>query len=175
MTLLGEVVYERAYYHCEHCHAGEFPSDAAFGLEHKQSTGAREVLSMAGALTSFDEAARDVVTKMTGLVVSASTLQRTAESVGTDIAERRQAGETIGPESKWDWHADATGETVAYVSADATGLLQQGPHAEKAEGRMPLVRARAMRPRRWGACSTRSRPPPRAATVVCGIGVTWRG
>jgi hypothetical protein len=138
-TLLGEVVYERAYYHCPHCHQGEFPSDAAFGLEHKQSAGAREVLSMAGALTSFEEAARDVVTRMTGLVVSASTLQRTAESVGTDIAERRQAGETIGPAAEWDWHRDAAGQRVAYVSADATGLLQQGPHAEKAEGRMPWV------------------------------------
>lgn len=138
-TLLGEVVYERAYYHCPHCHTGEFPTDAEFGLEHKQSAGAREVLALAGALTSFDEAAHDVVNRMTGLVVSASTLQRTAEAVGTDIAERRQAGETIGPEAEWDWHADATGQTVAYVSADATGLLQQGPHAEKAEGRMPWV------------------------------------
>lgn len=138
-TLLGEVVYERAYYYCSHCHTGEFPSDVEFGLEHKQSAAAREVIALAGALTSFDEAARDVLTKMSGLVASASTLQRTAESVGTDIAERRRAGETIGPASEWDWHRDAEGESVAYVSADATGLLQQGPRAEKAEGRMPWV------------------------------------
>jgi hypothetical protein len=137
--LMGAVLYERAYYHCPHCHQGEFPSDAEFGLEHKQSAGAREVLSMAGAQTSFDEAARDVVATMAGLVVSASTLQRTAESVGTDMAERREAGETLGPETPWEWHRDAQGSAVAYVSADATGLLQQGPHAEQAEGRMPLV------------------------------------
>jgi hypothetical protein len=138
-TLLGRVVYQRAYYHCAHCGSGGFPSDAEFGLEHKQSAGAREVLALAGGLTSFEEAAHDVLTKLSGLSVSASTLQRTAESVGTDIAVRRAAGETIGPAANWDWHRDAAGQTVAYVSADATGLLQQGPHAEKAEGRMPLV------------------------------------
>lgn len=55
------------------------------------------------------------------------------------MAERRAAGEMLGPEPPWDGHADAAGETVAYVSADATGLWQQGPHAEKAEGRMPWV------------------------------------
>jgi hypothetical protein len=61
--------------------------------------------------------------------------------VGADVAQRREAGETFGPEENWDWHLDATGQRVAYVSLDATGVPQQGPRAEKAEGRMAWVGA----------------------------------
>src|SRR5262249_6133923 len=39
----------------------------------------------------------------------------------------------------WPWHEDATGQTCAYVSVDATGILMQGPEGAKAEGRMVYV------------------------------------
>jgi hypothetical protein len=71
--------------------------------------------------------------------VSASTVQRTTEAVGTQLAAQRAAGESIGPDQEWNWNRDAQGERVAYVGLDATGVRQQGPHAEKAEGRMPWV------------------------------------
>lgn len=31
-TLLGEAVYERAYYHCSHCHQGICPTDSELAL-----------------------------------------------------------------------------------------------------------------------------------------------
>jgi hypothetical protein len=138
-TLLGAAICERAYYYCAGCHAGCFPTDAEFGLEHHQTPGAREVISLMGVLEPFEEGAHDVLPRLSGLNVSASTVQRTAEATGADIAARRAAGETFGPEQVWDWHRDASGHTVAYVGADATGVRQQGPHGEKAEGRMPNV------------------------------------
>lgn len=138
-TLLGTVVYERAYYHCAHCHSGLFPTDGEYGIADKQTPGAAEVISLMGVLEPFAEGAQDVLPRMSGLNVSASTVQRTTERVGADVARRRAAGETFGPSTPWEWNRDATGKTVAYVGLDATGVRQQGPHAEKVEGRMPWV------------------------------------
>ena len=139
MTLLGEAVYERAYYHCSHCHSGHFPTDAEFSLEDKQTPGAREVIALMGVLEPFDEAANSALPRLSGLTVSPSTVQRTTEAAGADIATRRMAGETFGPQTPWDWHRDAEENTVAYVGLDATGVRQQGPHAEPVQGKMPWV------------------------------------
>jgi hypothetical protein len=59
--------------------------------------------------------------------------------VGDKLAQEKAAGETIAPKKPWVWHKDALGNRVAYVSLDATGVLQQGPDHKKAEGKMPWV------------------------------------
>jgi hypothetical protein len=140
-TLLGKVVYERAYYHCEDCGCGIFPTDAEFGMEQKKTAGARELMALAGVLEPFAEGAQDVLPRMSGLNVSASTVEDVTKAEGDKLAAMRAAGELIGPEEVWDWNVDATGATVGYVSLDATGVPQQGPRGEKAEGRMPWVAA----------------------------------
>lgn len=138
-TLVGTGRHDRPYYHCEHCGHGWFPTDDEMGIEHKQTPGCREVVSLTGVVEPYAEAADKLLLKLTGLNLSASTVQVTTERVGTAVAERRAAGETLGPPILWDWERDATGRRVAYVSLDATAVLQQGPHAEKAESRMPWV------------------------------------
>jgi hypothetical protein len=55
------------------------------------------------------------------------------------LAERRAEGATFGPSTPWRWQRDAHGRSVAYTGLDATGVRQQGPHGEKAEGRLPWV------------------------------------
>ena len=137
--LFGKIVYERAYYHCRHCKRGWFPTDAEFGIEGHQTSGAREVISLLGVLEPFEPSARRILPRLTGLSVSASTVQRTTESVGADVARRRAAGETFGAREAWEWNVDATGRRVAYVGLDATGVPQQGPQGEKRECRMPWV------------------------------------
>ena len=134
---MGQAAYVRAYYHCgKH---GWFPTDEEFGIETKQTPGAREVIALAGTLEAFDTAAESALERMSGLRVSASMVRRTTEAVGEDVARRRAAGDVFGPEAQWNWHIDATGQRVAYASLDATAVRQQGPRAEKAEGRMPWV------------------------------------
>jgi hypothetical protein len=160
--LLGNVVYQRAYYHCRHCSSGWFPTDEEFGIAQKQSPAARQVIALAGTLEPFAHGGGRVLPRMTGLNLSASTVRRTTETVGEDVARRRAAGQTFGPARPWNWHADAQGQRVACVSLDATAVLQQGPQAEKAEARMPWVaavlnpppapeRGRAVRERRYVA------------------------
>ena len=135
------MVYERAYYHCSDCNTGCFPTDAEFGLERKQTFGARELISLAGVLEPFAENGETVLPRMSGLHVSASTVRWTTEATGADVANRRSAGEVFGGGAVWEWHRDEQGNRVAYMSLDATGVQQQGPKGRKAEGRMPWVAA----------------------------------
>jgi hypothetical protein len=136
---MGEAVYERAYYHCPNCHRGHCPTDQEFGLEDKHTPGAEEVISLVGATAAFDEGAHVELSRLTGLTLSASSVQRITESVGDEISQRRAEGETCGPDEVWTWPLDANGKATAYVGLDAISVRQQGPHAEPAEGRMPLV------------------------------------
>jgi hypothetical protein len=140
VTVLGRVRVERAYYLCKHCHAGHCPRDAALGLTKVDlSRGATEAVALAGALGSFAEAATKILPKLSGLHVSESTVERITERVGEDVGKRLSAGQTFGNESHWKWSKDAEGKTVAYVSADATGVGMQGDNGTAAEGRMAAV------------------------------------
>ena len=140
MTVLGTIRVSRAYYHCTHCHAGNCPRDASLGLTATDlSRGAAEAAALDGGLTSFAEAAEKILPKLAGLRVSESTVERTAGRVGEDVGRRSGRGETFGQGKAWAWSRDADGKTVAYVSADATGIGMQGGNGSAAEGRMPAV------------------------------------
>jgi hypothetical protein len=127
----------RHYYHCEGCGRGSVPWDQALGLgATRQTPAAREVIALAGAVDSFAESADKLVGKLSGLRVSESTIQRVTEAAGAEIGQALAGGDVFGPPGPWDWHKDADGRTVAYVSADATGVRIQGPGGAKADGRM---------------------------------------
>ena len=136
---MGKAVYGRAYYHCSHCGHGHFPTDAELKLASKFSLGAREVIALMGVLEPFQTGVDKLLPKFCGLRVSASTIQRITERAGEDVARQRAAGTTFGPDTVWDWNRDAAGKTVGYIGLDATSVPQQGPHGERAEGRMPWV------------------------------------
>jgi hypothetical protein len=123
VSLLGSIRFGRAYYHCRHCRQGVVPWDEVLHLRNDVLTpAAREVVCMAGALSSFAEAAELSLPKLCGLRVAESTVLRTTEAAGKDIGDRLAAGETFGPSRDWQWHKDAEGKTCAYVSLDATGV-----------------------------------------------------
>jgi hypothetical protein len=140
VTVLGRVRVSRAYYLCPHCHAGNCPRDAALGLTTVDlSRGATEAVALAGALGSFAEAAQKILPKLSGVRVSESTAERATERVGQDVGTRLARGHTFGETKAWKWSRDADGKTVAYVSADATGVGMQGTNGAAAEGRMASV------------------------------------
>jgi hypothetical protein len=140
VTVTGRVRVARAYYLCKHCHAGHCPRDAALGLTTVDlSRGATEAVALAGALGSFADAATKILPKLSGLRVSESTVERATERVGEDVGTRLSSGHTFGAPSHWTWSKDAEGQTVGYVSADATGVGMQGANGTRAEGRMASV------------------------------------
>jgi hypothetical protein len=137
---MGPIRIERAYYHCKPCRHGTCPGEASLGLTADDLTpGALEIVSMAGILGGFAQAAEVVLPRMSGLRLCESTVQRMTEAVGTDVGERLNAGQTFGQATPWAWHKDAEGQTCAYLSIDATGVPQQGPHAEVTENKMATV------------------------------------
>ena len=77
--------------------------------------------------------------RLANLRVSESTAERATEAAGRRLGRAQAAGQTFGPGQPWAWHKDAEGKTVAYVSADATGVGQQGGGGVAAEGRMAYV------------------------------------
>lgn len=136
---MGQIRYERAYYHGCSCDGGRAPTDAEFGLDENVTPAAAEVLTLQGTLTSFEDAAVKVLPKSSGLNVSTSTVERITERCGHNLAEREKRGDTFGPEKKWDWHRDQSGRRCAYVSLDATGVSQQAEDASRKPGRLAWV------------------------------------
>jgi hypothetical protein len=140
VTVLGTVRFTRAYYHCAHCHRGHCPRDARLGLDGSDlSRGATEAAALAGAVSGFAEGATKTLPKLCGLRLSESTVARASERVGADIGSRLAAGQTFGDNTAWTWSKDADEKTLAYVSADLTGVGMQGPNGAKADGRMVAV------------------------------------
>lgn len=139
-SLVGELCLERGYYHCAHCGHGHFPWDKTLRLSpHRMTPAATEVVSLAGIQESFGKAAERTLYKLAGLRRSESTVERTTEAAGQRLGQRLKQGDVFGPAQTWDWNRDATGQSCAYVSLDATGILMQGADGAKAEGRMVLV------------------------------------
>jgi hypothetical protein len=140
LSLLGALRFRRHYYLCPHCHQGHAPGDVDLGLQaHDLTPAADEVVCLAGLQGSFADAAAKLLPRLTALRVAESTVERATEAAGTRVAQAQAAGQTFGPPTPWDWHKDAEGQTVAYVSVDATGVGQQGPGSQRAEGRMAYV------------------------------------
>jgi hypothetical protein len=140
VSALGPVRLERAYYHCPRCRSGHCPWDAALRLAAGDLTpAAEEMVSLAGLLGSFAEAAGKVLPRLAGLRLAESTAERATEAAGARLGARLSAGGTFGAPADWQWQKDARGRTCAYVSVDATGVGMQGQSGSAAEGRMASV------------------------------------
>ena len=136
-SLVGTFPLDRADYHRRARGRGTVPRDETLGLSRPTSTpGAREPVSIAGAVDGFGEAANVVLREMSVLRPSGSTVERTSEAVGGDIGRRLADGETFAASTPWPWPEDAEGKTCAYASLDPTGPGMQGPDGASAGGRM---------------------------------------
>ncbi len=167
MSLMGPIKVSSPYYHCrDGCGGGCRSFDPLLRLGAQPLTpAAEEVSAMAGVLGSFADGAERVLRKMAGLRLSESTVERTTEAAGERVAAQLAAGESLGPSRPWDWQKDAAGRSCAYVSADATGIRQQGPGGSQTDGKMAYV---AMV---YNANSEHdsTRPPPRQVRYLSGF------
>jgi hypothetical protein len=103
------------------------------------TAGAEEAITLSGLLTSFGQAARRTLLKLTGIRVSESTVRRITEDAGQKVGEQLAAKQTFGPRAVWAWRKDARGEPCAYASLDFVSVPQQGLQGAKAESRMAAV------------------------------------
>lgn len=119
VTMLGDVVVRRAYYHCGDCGGGQIPYDRESGLGLGQlSNRLSAAASLLAAHSSFVEAGR-VLGELTGVALDDNTIAQTAERAGSALlvandaavqralTERRPPGAQVRPQR-------------LYVSADGT-------------------------------------------------------
>ena len=91
LTMLGEVVVERPYYHCRRCGNGFALRDQELDVEETQySPGVRRMTALVGSETSFDRG-RALLDELAGVQLTAKAVEREAEAIGADIAESEQA------------------------------------------------------------------------------------
>jgi hypothetical protein len=91
LTAVGPVEVLRPYYLCAHCGVGQFPVDVELDIENTEfSPGVRRMQAMVGQEAPFDHG-RQQMQVLAGLEVTTKSVERTAEAIGADIAQREQA------------------------------------------------------------------------------------
>ena len=90
LTIVGPVRVSRPYYLCPHCHQGQFPADVELDVEHTEfSPGVRRMLALVGQDAPFDHG-REQIKVLAGVEVTTKSVERTAEAIGADIAQRER-------------------------------------------------------------------------------------
>jgi len=121
LTALGEVELTRPWYLCPRCHNGQFPVDRQLDVANRDcSPGVRRMEALVGQQGPFDRG-REQMKVLAGLEVTAKSVERTAEAIGTDIAAREQR--EIGKAVQLDLPV-MVGEPIPilYVQMDGTGI-----------------------------------------------------
>jgi hypothetical protein len=121
LTALGQVQVLRPYYLCPHCGRGQFPADAELDIENTEfSPGVRRMQALVGQEAPFDDG-REQMKVLAGLEVTTKSVERTAEAIGADIAQREQV--LIQKAQQLDLPV-IVGEPIRilYVQMDGTGI-----------------------------------------------------
>jgi hypothetical protein len=121
LTAVGPVEVSRPSYGCPNCHSGQFPADRELDIENSDfSPGVRRMQTLMGQAAPFDQG-REQMKVLADLEVTAKSLERTAEGIGGDIAQREQ-GE-IATALQLPLPAPAGGPiAILYVQMDGTGI-----------------------------------------------------
>ena len=121
LTAMGRAQVIRPYYLCAHCHAGQFPADVELDIENTEfSPGVRRMQAVVGQQAPFDQG-RQPWQLLAGLEVTAKSVERIAETIGADIAEREQV--EIQRAVQWDLPM-VIGKPIPilYIEMDGTGV-----------------------------------------------------
>jgi len=121
LTAVGKVEVSRPYYLCSHCHNGQFPADVELDIENTEfSPGVRRMQAAVGQEMPLDRGRRQMKL-LAGLEVTTKAVERTAEAVGEDIAqkERREIQRAVQLDLPI-----ALGEPIPilYIQMDGTGV-----------------------------------------------------
>lgn len=90
LTAVGPVQVSRPYYLCPHCHTGQFPVDVELDIERTEfSPGVRRMQALVGQQAPFAHG-REQLKALAGLEVTTKSVERSAETIGADIARQEQ-------------------------------------------------------------------------------------
>jgi hypothetical protein len=134
LTVVGETETSRPYFLCPHCHNGQFPADVELDIEHTEcSPGVRRMKAVVGYDASFDQSRR-LLKDLAELDVTAKSVERTAEGIGTDIAAKDH--QRIAKAIQLDLPI-VIGKPVPklYIEMDGTGISVVKEETEGRKGR----------------------------------------
>lgn len=134
VTALGRIRIERAYYICSHCHHGQSPRDRELDVEGTEySPAVRRMMAIVGSEGSFEQG-RQQLADLAGLEVTTKAVERQAETIGWDIANREQAH--IKSAVQLELPRVRTEEfSVMYVEMDGTGIPVVKAETEGRQGK----------------------------------------
>ncbi len=90
LTIVGPVQVSRPYYWCSQCQGGQFPVDVELDIVDTYfSPGVRRMHALVGQQAPFQHG-RQQMQVLAGLEVTTKAVERTAEAIGADIAQREQ-------------------------------------------------------------------------------------
>ena len=127
ITALGEMKLSRIYYHCESCKSGFYPRDRSLNLEHTSLFPAiRRIIGIAVARVSFAETG-ELLWKFAAVGVDTKQVERSAESLGRQIAQDEQCNVEVEP-------SDAS---TLYLGMDGTGIPVRKCESAGRPGKQP--------------------------------------
>jgi hypothetical protein len=172
-TVLGPVVYDRAYYLCPNCRQGQSPRDQELDVVGTEcSPGVRRMMAAVGSETSFDNG-RQQLLLLAGLGFTAKAVERHAEAIGTDIVEREQAKRDRVVQLEFP-DILGTAVPVLYIEMDGTQLPMVPAELEGRAGRTPGQPART-REVKLGCVFTQTTTDPDGRPVRDAASTTYTG
>lgn len=134
LTALGCIQIQRPYYVCKHCHQGQSPRDRELDVEGTEySPALRRMIALVGSEGSFEQG-RQQLDQLAGLQVTTKAVERQAEAIGQDIAEREQANIERAVQLDLPEIA-AQNISVMYIEMDGTGVSVVKAETEGREGK----------------------------------------
>ena len=134
-TVVGQVEFRRAYYHCGECGEGVLPQDEALDLVGTSfSPGVRRLMGRVGGKESFNEGRLDLE-ELAGIKVQTKAVERVAEGIGAEL-------EALGQRERQRAMNDQKVvplKSIAklYVSFDGTGVPVIKRETEGRRGKSP--------------------------------------
>jgi len=114
-TVLGDMMLDRAYYHCAACDGGCCPRDRALRLRDSSlSPGVLRMVGLVGAMVSFEEG-HELLHALGGVDVPTKHVERAAESLGREMAQDERHVAEPTP-------ADEPVAPTLYLGMDGTGV-----------------------------------------------------
>lgn len=173
LTMLGPVVFDRAYYLCPSCHQGQSPRDQELDVVGTEcSPGVRRMMAVVGSDSSF-AGGRQQLHLLAGLDVTTKAVERHAEAIGSDIVGREQAKRDRVVQLEFP---DILGATVPvlYIEMDGTQLPMVRAELQGRAGRPPEQPART-REVKLGSVFTQTTTDPAGRPIRDAASTTYTG
>jgi len=121
-TVLGDITAEdRAYYYCHSCGHGWCPKDYAFGFgESSLSPGVTRMIGMVAAEDPFMKGSK-IFSALTGLPLSAKSMERAAKTLGAAMAADELAYAKEQPNSSDTMYAGVDGTGIPMRPTEVAG------------------------------------------------------